>query len=289
MKKSLRKQAGPALQLSEEIYKLTIDNIGDALHVSDKHFTILLINKKLLDWHRRLGLPKDVIGRNILSVYPFLHETVLKEYKSVFETGQGINTEEMHTINGIEMITETYKIPISEEGKTTKIITIIRDVTERKKAEQELQQRENDLAQQARNLEELNTALKVLLKKREEDKTELEEKVLLNIKELVLPYLDKIRKSGLDESQHAYADILESHLREIVSSFSYRLSSAFLNLTPAEINVANLVRQGKTNKEIADLLNVSSRTAAFHRERIRKKLGITNQKTNLKSFLSSIN
>jgi len=77
-------------------------------------------------------------------------------------------------------------------------------------------------------------------------------------------------------------------LISISPSFSYRLSSAFLNLPPAEINVANLVRQGKTNTEIADLLNVSSRTAAFHRERIRKKLGITNQKTNLKSFLSSI-
>ncbi len=112
--------------------------------------------------------------------------------------------------------------------------------------------------------------------------------MLLNIKELVLPYFEKIKKGGLNKSQSAYADILESHLKEIISSFSYRLSSAYLSLTTTEINVANLVKQGKTNKEIAELLNISTRTAAFHRERIRKKLGITNQKTNLKSYLSSI-
>jgi len=151
-----------------------------------------------------------------------------------------------------------------------------------------LKEKERELGIKAKNLEEMNTALKVLLKKREQDKIELEEKVLLNIKELVLPYLDKIKKGGLDKSQSAYADILESHLKEIISSFSYRLSSTYLNLTPAEINVANLVKQGKTNKEIAELLHIATRTAAFHRERIRQKLGIKNKKTNLKSYLTSI-
>jgi PAS domain S-box-containing protein len=186
----------------------------------------------------------------------------------------------------IEAIITTRSINFEKEPA---ILGVITDITERKKIEQVLQQREKDLALQAKNLEEVNTALKVLLKKREEDKIELEEKVLLNIKELVLPYLEKIRKSGLDKNQNTYADILESYLNDIVSSFSYRLSSAFLNLTPAEINIANLVKQGKTNKEIADLLNVSTRTAAFHREHIRQKLGIKNKKTNLKSYLSSIN
>jgi PAS domain S-box-containing protein len=171
----------------------------------------------------------------------------------------------------------------------TYIAGIFRDITERKKTEESLKEKERELEIKAMNLEELNTALKVLLRKRDEDRIELEEKVLLNIKELVLPYLEKIRMSGLDKTQNAYADILESHLRDIVSSFSYRLSSVYMNLTPSEITVANLVRQGRTNKEIADLLNIAPRTAAFHRERIRKKLGIKNQKTNLKSLLSSMN
>jgi PAS domain S-box-containing protein len=163
------------------------------------------------------------------------------------------------------------------------------DITEQKKTEEILREKESELQIKAKNLEEMNTALKVLLQKRDEDRVEVEEKILLNMRELVTPYLEKIKKGGLDKIQSTHADILESHLKDIVSSFSYRLSSTHLNLTPSEIKVANLVKQGKTNKEIADLLNISTRTAAFHRERIRKKLGIKNQKTNLRSYLASIN
>jgi DNA-binding CsgD family transcriptional regulator len=163
------------------------------------------------------------------------------------------------------------------------------DITERKKVEEALREREEELQIKTLNLEESNTALKVLLKRRDEDKRELEEKVLMNIKEIIVPYLEKLRKCGLDERQSAYVGILESNLKDIISSFSFRLSSAYLNLTPSEIKVANLVRQGKTNKEIAELLNFSPRTAAFHREHIRKKLGIKNKKTNLRSYLSTIN
>jgi len=179
--------------------------------------------------------------------------------------------------------------PIYNKGIIDGIMGFNIDITERKKTEEALKEREMELELKTHNLEETNTALKVLLKRRDEDRRELEEKVLLNIKEIIVPYLEKLRKCGLDERQSVYVGILESNLKDIISSFSFRLSSAYLNLTPSEIKVANLVKQGKTNKEIAELLNFSSRTAAFHRERIRKKLGIKNKKTNLRSYLSSIN
>lgn len=179
--------------------------------------------------------------------------------------------------------------PIYNNGKIDGIMGFNIDITEQKQAEEALKEREKELQLKTHSLEESNTALKVLLKKRDEDRRELEEKVLLNIKEIVVPYLEKLRKSGLDGLQNTYFGILESNLKDIISSFSFRLSSAYLNLTPSEIKVANLVKQGKRNKEIAELLNFSSRTAAFHRESIRKKLGIKNKKTNLRTYLSTIN
>jgi len=178
--------------------------------------------------------------------------------------------------------------PIYNKGIIDGILGFNVDITERKEAEEALQEREKELQIEARNLEEANVALKVLLKRRDEDKAELEDKVLLNIKGLVTPYLEKLKMSGLDNSQKAYVTILESSLNQITSSFLHRLSFSFSNFTPTEIQVANLLKQGKTNKEIGELLNSSSRTIAFHRDNIRKKLGLKNKKSNLKSYLLSL-
>jgi DNA-binding CsgD family transcriptional regulator len=49
--------------------------------------------------------------------------------------------------------------------------------------------------------------------------------------------------------------------------------------------VANLVKEGKTNKEIAALLYLSKNTILFHRHNIRTKLGLRRSKKNLRSHL----
>ncbi len=175
-----------------------------------------------------------------------------------------------------------------QQGKVISINGLIYDITKRKWAQEELRERDAELEMKTINLEETNTALKVLLKQRNEDKIELEEKMLLNIKELVVPYLEKLKKSGLNDKQKAYTGIIESNLNEIISPFVRALSSKYLKLTPTEIQVAYLVKQGKTTKEIADLLNLSTRTIETHRNNIRKKISIKNKKTNLRTYLLSI-
>jgi PAS domain S-box-containing protein len=189
--------------------------------------------------------------------------------------------------DGIVRWLEIYASSIEYQGRPAVQAAFV-DITERKQAEQALKEREKELEMKTKNLEEANTALKVFLKRRDEDKTEIEERILLNMKERVIPYLEKLKKSGLDEKQKIYVGILESNLNDVISPFSQRLSSMYLNLTPTEIQIANLLRQGKTNKEIGELLHSSPRTIAFHRENIRKKLGLKNKKTNLKTYLLSL-
>ena len=153
--------------------------------------------------------------------------------------------------------------------------------------EQRVEERTHELRLKSESLEEMNTALKVLLKKREEDKNELEEKVIYNVKEMVQPFLEKMGRTRLDDRQRTFLEILESNLNDIVSPFAKKLSTRYLNLTPSEIQIANLVKHGKTTKEIADLLSLSTRTIESHRDSIRKKLGIKNQKANLRTHLMS--
>ena len=140
---------------------------------------------------------------------------------------------------------------------------------------------------QSQNLEEVNAALKVLLKRREEDKIELGENILANVKELVLPYLEKLKKSQSEPHQMTLVDIIESNLKDITSPFATKLSSRYLNLTPTEIKVSSLIKGGKTTKEMADLLHLSVNTIRTHRFHIRSKLGLKKRKVNLRSYLRS--
>ncbi len=173
------------------------------------------------------------------------------------------------------------------KGEATSIV-IIRDITKRKRREEALREREAELLEKSGHLEEVNAALKVLLKRREEDKEELGENVVSNVRGLVFPYLEKLKKSRLDPRQTTLVDILESNVKEIVSPFVTKLSSKFLNLTPAEIKIAGLVRDGRTTKEIAALLRLSENTIVFHRYNIRRKLGLKRKKANLRSYLQSL-
>jgi PAS domain S-box-containing protein len=167
-------------------------------------------------------------------------------------------------------------------------IRLKKEIEERKLAEQNLIQKEAELSLKSIHLEEANTALKVLLKRGEQDKSELEEKVLTNIKELALPYLEKIKMGTLDEKQRTYLEILETNLHDIISPFLKKLSSQYLNLTPTEIQVANLIREGKSTKEIAEIMSISERAIEFHRNNIRDKLGLKKAKTNLRSYLLTL-
>ena len=157
-----------------------------------------------------------------------------------------------------------------------------------KELEQRVEERTHELVQSKKQLEEINTALRVLLKQRQEDKTQLEDKVLSNVKDLVLPYSEKLKNTSLDANQKVYVGILESNLLDIISPFSHRLSMKHLHLTPTQIQIANLVKDGKTTKEIAQLMHSSPRTVECHRRNIRRRLGINNTKSNLRAYLLSI-
>lgn len=169
-----------------------------------------------------------------------------------------------------------------------RIVVSHEDITALKLAEEALMQREEELENQKQRLEETNIALKVLLKQRESDKLELEQKVLTNVKQMVLPYVEKLKNAPLKPREKTFAEIIDTHLQDIISPFLQRLTSASIILTPQEMQVATLVKEGKTSKEIADILNVADTTVHFHRKNLRNKFGLKNRQANLRSYLLSL-
>jgi len=144
------------------------------------------------------------------------------------------------------------------------------------------------LKQHTDKLNELNTALRVLLKQREDDKNDLEEKVTSNVKELLLPYIEGMKNRKIDPKSKVSLSILETNLQNIISPFTQRLSSKYLGLTPREVQVADLIRQGKSTKEIARFIGVSASAISIYRYHIREKLGLIEQKVNLKTYLQNL-
>lgn len=161
------------------------------------------------------------------------------------------------------------------------------EIRERKSSEQALYKSEISLVQEQATLQEANITLKVLMRKLEQEKIELEEQVSANILGLIEPYLNKLSKTGLDERQNNYLQIIKSNLDNIVSPFVKSSVAMNLSLTPTEIQIANLIKQDKSSKEIAELLTLSKQTIDKHRNNIRKKLGITHKKINLKTLLGT--
>lgn len=149
----------------------------------------------------------------------------------------------------------------------------VQERCEKQMAEEALKKQGKALELKSLSLQEANTALKVLLQHREEDKATLEEQVLVNIRKLVLPYIENLRHLQLNEKQMTQGKIVEQNLREIVSPFLRQLTSTYLDLTPREIEVANLVKEGKTTKEITEVLNISATAVDFHRKNLRRNSG----------------
>ena len=137
-------------------------------------------------------------------------------------------------------------------------------------------------------LEESNTAMKVLLEHRQTERGRFEENVISQINSLIIPYLKRLKATKLDHRQSTLTDAIETNLNEITAQFSGRLYAKSAGVTPREMEVAALVKMGKTNHEISDTLNISEHAIAFHRQNLRKKLGLLGKKVNLAAYLNEI-
>jgi len=284
-----RRRAEEAMRQSEQRYRELFENANDIIFILDFDGKILSCNAAA---SKTYGYePEQIIGLNIENLLDKDYLPVVRKLIQQEAGDVGVqNPKEFltYTKDGEAVWVEVNARIMRENGRQVSIHGIARNISDRKRIEEALRKRERELEEKSRNLEDANTALTVLLKRREEDRTELEEKVIHNMRELILPYIENLKITDIDSHQSNQLKILERNINEIISPFLRTLSTKYPNLTPTEIKIITFIKEGRTTKEMAELLNASARTVEVHRDHIRRKLSLNKRKANLRSYLLSL-
>jgi PAS domain S-box-containing protein len=265
------------LRASEERFRVFFEAVKDFIFIKDRELRYVQVNPAMTGI---LGVPaSQLIGKTDEAIFGEKAGRYTRKIDARVLAGEVVEDEFTQPLRGRSYSFHVIKVPLRDGlDNIIGICGIYRDITERKKFEAEL-------IKQARELEDYNAALRILLKNRDQERAEVERKILSNIHELVFPYLDKIKRHPDSPTSSQYIDIIEKTLEEITSSFAHHLISKQLSMTSREIQIANLIREGKTTKDIAKVLNLSLKTIEFYRNSIRAKLGLKNRKSHLRSHL----
>ena len=272
------KQVEKALRSERDLNRAIIDNLPGLFYIFDEDFRLQIWND---NYARTTGYSSDELRRiSALDVSPPEKRVQYKKNaKLAFVSEERSNEGEILCKDGTIKTFVFNSKKINYNGRACLMGTAI-DITEKKRVAEELKR-------SAEKLEEANITLRVLMKHSKQEQKNFENKMHAYVNDLVTPYLDKLKKSNLDERNKKYLQELESNLNGVLSPFLNNFQSLYKKLTPQEVQIVDLVGKGKSTKEIADLLNVAVNTVATHRNNIRKKLNLRNAKVNLRSHLLS--
>lgn len=243
----------------------TLNSISDCFFTLDDDMRFTYINKAL---EELVGERKDgAIGRNVVDAFPeFKGSIFVEKYRKAIKNKRPVAFEAYFAKEPFKGWYDVRVYP-KQEG----IAVFFQVTTERRLAEKELEKK--------------NIALSEVLEQVQLEKEKMRKDIRDNVTDIVLPIIDKIR---LSKPQSKYIDLLKKSIDEITNSFGSRMTAMDMKLTPRELEICSMVKNGLSSKEAGALLNIAPKTVEKHRRNIRKKLGITGKKANLAVFLQSI-
>lgn len=256
----------------------------DSMLLLDLDGTVLAVNPIAA---KRLRLKvAELVGKN---VYDLLTNELAKTRKGkharVIQTKRPVRFVDQR--GGAIFDNNVHPI-FDNDGNVIQLAIYAKDITKQVKSVKLLEERKQDLESKTELLEQANMALKIMLQKSTENREDIKEEILLLLKNRISPYIEKLKKRDLDDKVRGCVEVIESNIEDIVSPFSQSLNFAYVNLSPKEIQVANHIKQNKSTKEIAKILNLAKGTVDVHRNNIREKLGLKNKSINLKTYLISM-
>ena len=282
-----RQRAVEALRESEGKYRTLFENSIEGIGIS-KGNRVVAANRALL----------DTFGYDTLEEFRQVPITghVAPEFRSLIrermrkrERGEPLPARYEYTIVRKEGKSRDLEISTTEVliDKERHVLSTFRDITERKRADEKIRQTSELLQIEREALERKNVALGEILNRIDGEKNTLKRQIVANVEQTIIPTIVRLKKSS-QSFQHRIFDMLEKDLKEIVSPFLGILKTNYSRLSPRELEVCRLIKNGMSSKEIAEVLSLSLWTVYKHRDQIRKKLGLTNSGANLPAYLQSL-
>ncbi len=283
------KRAEQALRDAEARYRGLIEFLPDAVVVSDAEERIVFANPAAA---RLIGAsgPEALVGRSLFEFFhPSSHATVHPRSQAALTEGVAgpADRRRIVRLDQTALDVDTAVTPIQFDNQPC-VLRVNRDVTARVQAEEALLQKDREISLQLGKIEKLNAALTALLEHREQESQRHLTGLHTTLEQLVLTHVETLKGMALTADQSVLVEVIEANLRNVAASFVRQLDAWKLQLTPTEVQVADLVRLGKRTKEIARLLHVSPSAIMFHRNNLRTKLGLTGRPINLVSYLRTM-
>ncbi len=133
-----------------------------------------------------------------------------------------------------------------------------------------------------------NKAIAVLVKKYERISENKEREIARRIDQDILPMVVALREaSSMPKNLSVDLEVLAVRIKALIRELANG-DESLNQLTPTELRVALLIRDGATTLQIADRLYVSESTVKTHRKNIRSKLNLQKRKINLANYLKDV-
>ena len=304
------------LRESENNFRAIAENANDGILITVEESLHVFANRRAseitgysLDVLRKIGF--------INLVHPDEIDSVLRRYQKMREGHPVSSCYETIIVkkNGTFVPIEITSSLTTWQGQIA-ILRIFRDITLRRwkektldkahnelehrvkertrelvKIAEELEQKQEELLRHKSELEKVNkelgqtnTALSVLAKKLAKNRQGTKNAIGQTITSKIMPILENLKGAKTLDNLNSGLDILAIHLREITTDLMGDMN-ILASLTPAEMRVATMIKNGLTSQNIARHFNISLNTAKTHRRNIRKKLKIQNLNINLPTYL----
>ncbi|PKN43266.1 MAG: helix-turn-helix transcriptional regulator [Deltaproteobacteria bacterium HGW-Deltaproteobacteria-18] len=185
---------------------------------------------------------------------------------------------QINPINSVSLASDQYIFVLT--NMTTQAM-------QRQTLERIVDEKTEALRKEKAQLEEMNITLRNVLKSVGKEHEDHASNLAAKVNTLVLPALERIESENDPAIRKGYVTVVKDQLTRLLPRDSSGMP-LLLKLTQMEMKVCQFIQSGHSNKDIADLMNLSVETIQTHRKNIRRKLGLLGKSISLYAHLNTM-